>query len=469
MRSLHTIRLRLTLWGTGISLLVCLLALTVLYAGVRYSLYREVDAFLQEEIHEFYGVVREHHDDVKRAETEIRLHLGSRSRGDLRFRVLDETGSVLISSDSNDPVPPTRLIDRITRDAQTTACASLEPPGEPPVRVCSMLVTAPDGRRQIAQASYSLDRVNASLAVLRHVAGISMLLAALLAMGAGRLLASRSLAPLHQLTSTAERISGNRLSDRLPRSHNEDEFDRLAAVLNELLDRIEQYVKRMQQFAADASHELRSPLAALRGAAEVALSRWRTREEFRRVVEESIEHYDRLIRIAEDLLLLARLDAGEAVILKERIELRQAVEDVVDLFSPLAGERGILLTLVPGEAVSMVGDSGRLRQVLANLLDNAIKYTPAQGTVEVSLSRIGGCARLRVADSGVGISVEHLPRLFDRFYRVDRSRSRTGVNGVGLGLAICRSIVEAHAGTLRVESQPGKGTTVLLDLPVEVN
>src|SRR5205085_6012947 len=158
--------------------------------------------------------------------------------------------------------------------------------------------------------------------LILKAAGIALLLAAVLAVMAGRMMAARSLAPLDRITSTARQISASRLTDRLPRTQNGDEFDRLAGVLNDLLDRVERYVAKMQQFTADASHELRTPLAALRGSVEVVLSRPRSPEELRKVLEENIEHYDRLIRITEDLLLLARLDAGQAVFRCEPLELK---------------------------------------------------------------------------------------------------------------------------------------------------
>ena len=228
--------------------------------------------------------------------------------------------------------------------------------------------------------------------------------------------------------------------------------------------RLEKQVDQLRHFTADAAHELRTPLAALRGAAEVALSGQRSAEEFRTVLAESIEEYDRLARIADDLLLLARADAGQDFIRQAPFRLDVALHDVVDLFAPAADERGVKLALSECEAAWIDGDDGRLRQMISNLLDNAIKFTPASGSVSVMLVAANGAAELTVRDTGSGVATEHLPRVFDRFYRADRARVRKD-GGAGLGLAICQTIVAAHNGSIDISSEPGDGTTVTVRLP----
>ena len=232
-----------------------------------------------------------------------------------------------------------------------------------------------------------------------------------------------------------------------------------------MLDRIERHVVQMQQFTADASHELRSPLAALRGNAEVALTRSRSAEELREIIEDSLEHYDRLARITEDLLLLARADAGHQVVRCEPVRFDLAVNDAIDLYTPLAQERGINLTFAGRVAVSCRGDAARLRQLVGNLIDNAIKYSDKGGRVTVALGCANGVASLTITDTGQGIPTEHLPRIFDRFYRADQARSARR-RGAGLGLSICRMIADAHGGEIRVSSSPGEGTTVTVAIPV---
>jgi heavy metal sensor kinase len=314
---------------------------------------------------------------------------------------------------------------------------------------------------------YLLDQMTQSLAALRRSCGIALALAAVLALVAGRIMARRSLQPVDTMTDTAKRIGANRLGDRLPRSGTGDELDRLAETLNDMLARIETHVKRLQQFTADVSHELRSPLAALKGSSEVALSGARSAAELRRVIEDNVEHYNRLTRIAEDLLLLARADAGENILRTDRIRLDEAIDDVVDLYAPLAADRRIELLFNDRQEISIRADGERLRQVLGNLIDNAIKYTQGPGRVTVCLATTDGHARIVVSDTGVGIPPEDMPHVFDRFYRADRARASQGAGSAGLGLSICRSIVEAHGGRIRVESTPGRGTTVIVLLPLK--
>jgi heavy metal sensor kinase len=463
----NTIGLRLTLWGAGATLAVCLLLCGILYAGLSYSLHHEVDGFLEGEIQEFAAILREHGDDYKAAEKSIRLELGGRSRGDLSFRLLDKDGHVLLCSSPEDRagtlwMPPPAWNATQTKNFFHT----VDSPGNPyPVRLCSQRLVGPDGQIRIAQAGYLLDRLSRSLATFRYICLIALLGAGAVAVLGGRLLANRSLRPIQAMSAKARRINAQNLEERIPEAHTGDELDQLAGTLNAMLDRIQRYVTRLQQFTADASHEFRSPLAALRGNAEVALTRNRSTEELRHVIEESIEQYDRLGRIADDLLLLAQADAGHFHLRRERMRLDQAIADVLDLYSPLAAECGIELTFAEQHETWLEGDASRLRQLVGNLIDNAIKYTQAPGRVTVSIGEAAGAAYVTVADTGAGIAPEHLTRVFDRFYRVDRSRSVKCGGGAGLGLAICRMIAETHGGRLELASTPGAGTTVTLTLP----
>jgi len=305
-----------------------------------------------------------------------------------------------------------------------------------------------------------------SLALFRRVCGAGLALATILSVVAGRILSRRSLRPVQTLTETAGRIGAETLGERVRLVGTDDELDRLAETINRMLDRIERHVDQVQQFTADASHELRSPLAALRGNAEVALTRNRPAEELRRVLENSIEHYDRLSRIAEDLLLLAKADTGHQIVRKEGVRLGRAVRSVADLYGPMACDHGIELVLGDCQEIRLEGDGARLRQLIGNLLDNAIKNTKTRGRITVSLTPMNGNARLEISDTGSGIPAHHLSRVFDRFYRVDRARSAQH-GGTGLGLSICRMIAECHGGSIDIASSPGEGTSVVVTIPLD--
>ena len=466
----RTIGVRLTVWGAGITFGVCLLACAALYGGVWYSLNREVDSFLVGEVREFLGVVKGHQFHFTEAQQVIRAHLGSRSKEDLTFRIVDAQGAALLTSHTQDLIPDGYAVPESQNEATSAATfVTLHLLGQRyPLRVCSMPVRGPDGEHLIAQASYSLQQVSASLSMIRRVVIVALLAAVIMSVWGGRILARRSLGPLHQMIQAARHITAHQVAERLPMSHTGDEFDALAETLNDLLDRVDRYVRRMQQFTADASHELRTPLAALQGSAEVALARDRSAEELRGVIESSVEHYRRLRKISDDLLLLARMDSGEEVLAHETLRLNDLIGDVVDLYEPTATEAGLQVSVSCPEPVDMVGDGGRIRQVIANLIDNAIKYRTAPGRVSVSLAGQNGRAIVEIHDTGIGIPAEDLPHVVERFYRVDRARTKGDSSGAGLGLAICRSIVIAHGGQVTLSSNNGKGTLVRVELPTAI-
>ncbi len=466
-RVFRTIGARLTLWSVGVMLCACILLCGTLYAGMFYALRGEVDRFLEGEVHEFMVTVNAHPSDDVGLEQAIQRELGGRTRRDLAFRLFDRDGHLIVTSEPADPLegvwtPPASADWESHSLHYESVRVAVHPHA---FRLCSLRVETLDGRACIAQAGYMLDRMATSLALFRRVCAVVMVVAVLAAAAAGRFLARRSLRPVQAVVETARRIGGDSLTERIPLAGTGDELDQLAKTLNNMLDRIEHHVQQVQQFTADASHELRSPLAALRGSAELALTRPRTAEELRNVIEESIEHYDRLARVAEDLLLLTRADAGDQILHYESVRLDTAVQNVVDLYAPLAQECGIDLVPSHPAEIELEADGTRLRQLIGNVLDNAIKYTEAGGQVTVSLAQADSVARLTVRDTGVGIPAEHLPRVFDRFYRVDRARSGKS-RGAGLGLAICRMIAEAHDGKISVSSEPGDGTRVTVVLPI---
>lgn len=453
----------------GVTLAVCAVLCCGLYVGLGVSLHREVDSFLEGEVQEFLAILHEAQDDsLKEIERDIRRELGSRLRRDLTFRLLDPAGRVVVTSDPHDalpdpwarPMPPGQSggaprFDTVESSGFTHA-----------VRVCSQWADLPARGEFLAQATYNLGGIAASLSAFRRLCIGTMILAAGLSLIGGRWLAHRILQPVQRMTDAARRIGADNLSHRLSRTGNEDELDRLGAVLNEMLERLERQFSQIQQFSADAAHEFRTPLAALRGNAEVALSSDAAESELRSVLDASIEEYDRLSRVADDLLLLARADSGRPFLSRRRFSLHAAIQDVVDLFAPLAQDKDVSLEFAGEGPVEADADGARIRQVISNLLDNALKFTPAGGRITISVAQSDRAVEMTVADSGPGISAEHLPHVFDRFYRVDRARTREGA-GAGLGLSISRTIVEAHGGSIHLISEPGDGATVTVRLPIE--
>jgi heavy metal sensor kinase len=282
-------------------------------------------------------------------------------------------------------------------------------------------------------------------------------------LGAGWL-SARAIRPIAAMTATAEAISAQNLSERIDVSDTDSELGKLATVLNGSFDRLQAAVERQRQFTADASHELRTPLSVIAAHTELALSRERSSEDYQATIETCWRASQRMKSLIDSLLLLARFDSGTPSMNRDRVNLDSLIRECVELVEPLATARGIQIECqtVPSP---VWGDSDRLLQVITNLLTNAIRYNVDGGSIRVSNRVESESVVISVTDSGVGIAEDQLPRIFDRFYQVDKARSRAE-GSCGLGLSICKTIVEAHGGTITATSQIAAGTTVQVRLPI---
>jgi heavy metal sensor kinase len=335
------------------------------------------------------------------------------------------------------------------------------------------------GRQRIAEGRVRLGDQDFTLTLMSPLEGVDrerrrLLMALVLAVpvalvlsgGVSYLLARKAMAPVARLRTLAREITADRLDRRLEVANPDDELGGLATTINEMIGRLERSFAEIRRFTADASHELRTPLAALRAEAEVALARPSVAPEQQALLGSILEECERLTRLTDQLLTLAREDAGIGpTLLREDVDLTALVTAVAETMRPLAVTRAIHLH-VGSPPARVRGDAARLRQVFYNLVDNAIKYTPEGGTVEVRVETLGTTAVATVRDTGIGIPAEHLPHLFERFYRVDKARTREQ-GGTGLGLSIARSIVLAHGGHIKLESTPGQGTTARVELPLD--
>lgn len=305
--------------------------------------------------------------------------------------------------------------------------------------------------------------VGDTLGSLLGIIRIAFPLAILSAAAIGFLLAQRALAPIDRMTRAARQLSAEDLSKRLDLDLPDDELGRLAATFDNMLERLNSEFRRQRQFTADASHELRTPLTIIKGEIDVTLSHPRDEETYQAVLRSIGEQSDRLIDLVKSLLLLARADAGEIPIQRDSVDVATAVEIAIDGLRSLAEEHGVVLS-ASGVAATIAADLTLFHQLLFNLLDNAIRHTPQGGSVRVNWTVEPGWMRLTVQDTGSGIASEHLPMIFDRFYRVDTARARNE-GGSGIGLAICRWITESHGGSISVESEPGAGSTFVVLFP----
>jgi heavy metal sensor kinase len=268
------------------------------------------------------------------------------------------------------------------------------------------------------------------------------------------------------LVRTAREVTGTNLSSRLQKLDTGDELQRLSDTLNEMLDRIESAFQRITQFTADASHELRTPVSLIRTEAELALRRSRGEAEYKESLRHILLEAERTTALIEQLLSMARADAGRETLHFEPVDLRQTLRSVVDGWQQVATIRNLQFSAsLDAPDFSVMGDETLLRRLADILLDNAFKYTPSPGSVHLSLEPQGESAVIQVQDSGVGIAEEEQGKIFERFYRVDKARSRAQ-GGAGLGLAIAQWIVTQHGGSIGVESQPGQGSTFRVELPM---
>ncbi len=269
--------------------------------------------------------------------------------------------------------------------------------------------------------------------------------------------------PLKEITASVQSVKVSRLHERIGKAAWPRELTALAAAFDEMLERIEDSFTRLSRFSADLAHELRTPISNLIGEAEIAHSRSRTQEEYRHVLESSLEEYGKLSRMMESLLFLARAESAQTGVERSRLDARKEIEAVREFYDAMAEEQNVKVTC-RGNA-TLAADPMFFRRALSNLLSNALQYTPPGGTIMISAEQLyDRSVEIKVSDTGSGIAPDHLPKIFDRFYRTDPARARYR-EGAGLGLAIVKSILDLHGGSVSIHSEPHNGTTAILWFP----
>ena len=470
---LDSVRARLTLWHVGVLALVLVVFSISVYALLARSLYARLDDDLRTTLRET-GVslgreIGDGEQEAKAAADVLDEHIGPRQAA----AIFDERGQLIADDPALNGLHaqlPTQV--GATNEAQLYTTPSVEPDNKAGRRVAVGRITlAKTGKAYVLVVSQPLDVVPNELRTIRYVLGVAVLVALGLAGLGGWFLAQRSLAPIVEMTARAQRISAENLEQRLPLVNPRDELGRLAATFNELLARLDDSFAQQRRFMADASHELRTPISVLRTATGVTLEQAQRNEaEYREALKVIDEQARRLTRIVEDMFMLARADAGERQLQQHNFDLGELLWEAARAAEILATRKGVELAIHSLPQTPYRGDEGLLRQMLLNLLDNAIKHTPAGGRVRVELERLPDAYAIIVADTGGGIPLAAQPHIFERFYRVDKARSRTSITdgggGAGLGLAIAKWIAEAHDGRLELQSADTSGTTFIASLPV---
>ena len=453
-----SIRTRLTFWYTSVLAIFIVVLGTIVYAVLAFNLVAGLDGTLRDTANQVVSTarVRPLYDiqvitipelDVFGSDVYIEVidtdgQIARKSANLQRFSLmLDDVGVRRVES----------VHQPVTRDVRT---------GGAHLRVLTVPLLVNDqlaGYLQVGTLREQVDNALNLLLIVLVVGGMGAIVASAVV---GRLLAGQALRPIDTITRTALAISrADDLDKRIPQVGPQDEVGRLATTFNIMLDRLEKLFRAQQRFIADISHELRNPLTTIRG--NVDLMRHMNNVDMPSLDAIQVES-ERMTRMVGDLLLLAQADAGQ-LIRRERVELDTLMLQVYRQVRPLA--EGIELVIGAEDQAAILGDPDRIKQLLLNLVDNAIKYTPKGGKVTLGLQRVENWAQLSVADTGIGIPAQDLPHIFERFYRVDKARSRAA-GGAGLGLSIVQWIVQVHSGKIDVQSEMGKGTTFIVWLPL---
>lgn len=454
---------RLTLWYSVFSFGLILAATAYLYWALAKNLDREDDGVLQDQIHILQVLLREHPEASAGIRQEVELESGARQHSRIYIRILDERGRTMAET----PGMAQKLPGDVFPPASEKMSGSQLHQASESFRL--MAAPAPlDGGAGSRIVQVAIDRREEDKLLSQFRRRILPMLAVALGVCAlaGYQIARRGLRPIERISAAAGRIRSTTLHERLPGGDFPTELGDLARTFNEMLDRLQESFDRLSRFSADIAHELRTPINTLRGEVEVALGKARTPEEYQETLASFLEEAGRLTRLIESLLFLARAEDPETQVRREPLDLERELRGVRDFYDAAAGEAGVALGVRVDGPLPAELDRTLLQRAVGNLVENALAHTERGGSITIAAARDNGSVRIEVADTGRGIPAEHLPRIFDRLYRVDRSRS-AATGGTGLGLAIVKSIAELHGGTAEVSSQTGKGTRVSLLLPAQ--
>ena len=457
---------RLTLFYTLSTLALLTLVTLALYQLLVKDLKYEDSKFIAGKIHDIRMILQAHSGDPQFLEEEIQAEGLTSPASPYRThyaRVLDETGRVEIETPGmtrllkGTPFPAPR------ENAETSPESHVWQSPEGRAYWLMAAWADPDRPGRLIQIALDTSKQRRLLAKYRQRLAMVLPLGLLCSGLISWMITRQGLSPLRQMADTVQRITINQLHERIDLGRWPEELLVLAHTFNQMLARLEDSFVRLSQFSADLAHELRTPISNLMGETEVALARRREPEEYRQVLESSLEEYGRLARMIDSLLFLARAEGAQLPLQWDQFEGRTELDRIRDFFEVMAEEQGITLTC-QGEAM-LTADRILLRRAVSNLVANALRYTPKGGNILLAIAQADQkWTDISISDTGCGIDPEHLPKLCDRFYRVDNARSYRD-EGTGLGLAIVKSIVELHKGSMDIRSQPGYGTTVTLRFP----
>jgi two-component system heavy metal sensor histidine kinase CusS len=457
----------LTVWYTVACFAVLGLAIGSLYWALVSELDGDTDLFLTDKVNVIRSILHDRPDDWSGLREEVDLEPAARRYERFYIRLENENGKTQLSTPGMDQLLPVFVFPPEQAGDRIRGAGILSTNGD---RFRAITARVPIGANTDKwwRVQVAVDRAQDEKLLSHYRRWLWTILAAALLVSpfVGHRIARRGIRPVERIAETARRIGSSTLHERIQAAGYPVELTALANTFNAMLDRLEDSFSRLSDFSADIAHELRTPVNNIRGEAEVALARARSVEEYREVLGSCLEEAVRLSELISNLLFLARAESPGEHLTREPTEVDQVFQAVHDYFEPAATESGVQLITERAEGLIILADRMLLQRALANLVSNALAHTFSGGKITLRAYQQSGSVCMEVQDTGVGIPAEALPRVFDRFYRVDRARSSHS-GGTGLGLAIVKGIVTMHGGTVDIRSEMGVGTTVSLLLPIQ--
>jgi heavy metal sensor kinase len=455
----HTLAFRLTLWYAGIFTVSLCAAFLLLYLSIASITQKRTDHELSGEIAEFSSLLAA--NGMAAVIENINIEAASNGVEEMFLCVVTADGREIASSNRESWKGigiSGAALKRLAAGEDRVFAMEKHPLHRHGIRVIYGAI----GPGTVLQIAQSLTDDEELLEIVREIFVITLVALMLPAALIGWFMARRALQGVEEVTRTATEISTGAFELRVPTKARGDEIDRLATTFNSMLDRIHALITGMREMTDNIAHDLRSPITRIRGIAEMTLTTQGSLGDYQTMAANTIEECDRLLEMINTMLDITEVEAGAAKLKAEEVDVSALAREACELFQPLADDKGIALITSAQTAHSITGDIQRLQRMVANLLDNALKYTAARGTVTVSVNEGRDAIVISVSDSGIGISEIDLPHIFKRFYRCDQSRSQAGT---GLGLSLAQAIAAAHGGSISVTSSQGQGSTFTVTLP----
>ena len=460
-----SITVRIVVLYTLLGAIILALTTGFLYWVLENNIEKADKNFLNDKIEVLKSISLESNPNFERLEEEVQWEVEVYQFNRYYARVLNGNGLVIIETPNMSSLLPFFVFPSTTKEAiqQTKAREWRSKEGEQYL-LMSEQISVPDTVDQvrIVQVALNISSQEQLLSNYLHTILIVLFVSILFLGIAGAFVARKGMQPINEIAKTAERISASELQERTNPSRWPTELYALAGAFDKMMDRLEASFTHLHQFSADIAHELRTPISNLMGETEVALSKTRNVEEYREVLESNLEEYNRLSQLIKNLLFLAETDHSDFEVSKKSVDVPKEMKEIISFFEVLASERAIQITCEGHSRVQ--ADPGLFRRAVSNVLSNAIQYAPDHSRIGIHLFEENELSQITIKDEGLGIAQEHIPKLFDRFYRVDSSRS-SKLGGTGLGLPIVKSIMELHKGNIKIQSHEKEGTTVILIFP----